>query len=248
MSSFRPRMGASSPQNPWQSAATAGMPRSNGTSLARPLPRHFKINFKWVGIVLLSMVVSNLVSHLVFNPQVMASKAPAEGPVAAEPGETLYLLEKAGLFVPDTRAFETKEWLMAVMYSESKFDATVQNFKGSGATGLIQFMPAAASDLGVSLSRLRRMDPIQQMDYVFGYLQMVRERYGEFNSLTDLYLAVLYPKAMGQDFCYILYAHPTRAFKQNAGLDENGDRYVSVSDIDRRMKRLYPTAYMTEKG
>jgi len=138
------------------------------------------------------------------------------------------------------------EWLMAVMYSESKFDAQVLNHRGSGATGLIQFMPATASEMNVSLQRLGRMTHLQQLEYVYMYLQTARERYGNYDSLTDLYLAILYPKARKQEYCYTLYAKPTRAYTQNRGLDENKDGRVTISDIDRRMKRLYPTAYMAE--
>ena len=169
--------------------------------------------------------------------------------------EQLYLMDKASLFVSETVRFEQKvreiaatlqvapEWLMAVMYSESKFDAGVLNYQGSGATGLIQFMPAAASELNVSLPQLQQMGHLQQLEYVYRYLAKVRERYGDFTSLTDLYLAILYPRACKQDYCYTLYAKPGKSYSQNSGLDENKDGRVTVSDIDRRMQRLYPTAY-----
>ncbi|MEL6674189.1 MAG: transglycosylase SLT domain-containing protein [Bacteroidota bacterium] len=206
---------------------------------------------------------SNVVSHWMYNPQVQQIVAPAMASTSAistsARGASLYLMEKASMFVADTESFENKvreiaymlgvapEWLMAVMYSESKFDAQVLNHKGSGATGLIQFMPAAASEMNVSLQRLARMSHVQQMEYVYMYLQKVRERYGEYDSLTDLYLGILYPRARKQDYCYTLYAKPSKSFKQNSGLDENKDGRVTVSDIDRRMKRLYPVAYMAEK-
>ncbi len=172
--------------------------------------------------------------------------------------ERLYLMDKASLHVSDEVAFETKvrnissmlgiapEWLMAVMYSESKFDASVKNFKGSGATGLIQFMEASASEMNVSLERLARMNHLQQLEYVYLYLQTVRDRYGDYEGLTDLYLAVLYPKARKQEYCYTLYARPSGRYNQNSGLDENRDGRVTLSDIDRRMKRLYPTAFIAE--
>ncbi len=168
-------------------------------------------------------------------------------------------MDQASLFTLDPQAFDSKvrevssllgvapEWLMAVMYAESKFDAGVRNFKGSGATGLIQFMPAVAAEMGVTTNQLGMMGHVQQMDYVYRYLQTVQSRYGGFNSLTDLYLAVLYPKALNQDYCYTLYAKPSKSFKQNSGLDENADGRVTVSDIDRRMQRLYPEAFMAKK-
>ena len=75
----------------------------------------------------------------------------------------------------------------------------------------------------------------------------LRSKYRNFESLTDLYLAILYPPALEGDFCYALYASPSTAYKQNSGLDENQDGIVSVKDIDSRMKRIYPTAYILNK-
>lgn len=184
-----------------------------------------------------------------------ASQITAPVPFQSQP---LYLLDKASLHITDTEAFEAKvrdiaemlqvapEWLMAVMYSESKFDSSVRNFKGSGATGLIQFMAGTAQELNVSLDHLANMNPVHQLEYVYLYLDTVRKRYGAYSSLTDLYLAVLYPKARGEEYCYTMYARPTQQYNQNSGLDENKDGRVTVSDIERRMKRLYPTAYMAE--
>ncbi|MEM7656574.1 MAG: lytic transglycosylase domain-containing protein, partial [Bacteroidota bacterium] len=138
------------------------------------------------------------------------------------------------------------EWLMAVMYAESSFNPSALNHKGSGATGLIQFMPATAAELGISLDRLRRMDAVQQLEYVYLYLQKVRERYGDYQHLTDLYLAILFPRARGQDYCFTLYATPSQSYKQNSGLDEDQDGRVTVSDVDRHLKRMYPQAYITQ--
>ena len=228
------------------------------TTLARPIPSNLKRNFKNIGLVILAVILTNVVSHLFYNPSIGSySPQPVlDGPIDDIEGPQLYLMDKASQFVPDEKSFEDKvreiadmlgvapEWLMAVMYSESKFDAQVLNHKGSGATGLIQFMPGAASDMNVSLQRLRKMSHLQQLEYVYLYLEKVRERYGDYESLTDLYLGILYPKARKQDFCYALYAKPAKSYTQNSGLDENKDGIVTVSDIDRRMKRLYPTAYM----
>ncbi len=179
------------------------------------------------------------------------------GELASSP--SLYLIDKASIHVGEPQKFEEKvrdisdmldvpaEWLMAVMYAESKFDASVFNHKGSGAVGLIQFMPSTAMDMNVSAERLSRMTPLQQLEYVYLYLQKVREKYGDYTSLTDLYLGILFPKARNQDECFTLYARPSTAYRQNAGLDENKDGRVTISDIDRRMARLFPTAYDLRK-
>jgi len=167
----------------------------------------------------------------------------------------LYLLDYAGEHVSDIDGFEEKvrsvgqklqvppEWLMAVMYSESKFNAGVKNHRGSGATGLIQFMPNTAKDFDLTVDDLRELNPVDQLDYVYEYLHRVRNRYGDYHSLTDLYLAILYPKALSGDFCYTLYAQPSTSYSQNSGLDENNDGRVTVKDIDKYLQRLFPTAY-----
>jgi len=172
----------------------------------------------------------------------------------------LYLLNKANKYVDDASAFERKvrsvsedldvapEWLMSVMYSESKFDAKVANHKGSGAVGLIQWMPSTARDLGTTTRELGRLSHTKQLDYVYKYLNNVKRKYGAFKSITDLYLAILYPKALDGDYCYTLYAHPSKAYTQNSILDENKDQRVTVKDIDSRLKRLYPPAYQVNYG
>lgn len=250
---------------------TAGydVPFSQSTGLARPIQSAGRINPKTLLAIALVVLVTNLFTHSLFNPvlgnvefapsaDIHSFSAEVDVVKVANTNASLFLLDKASDYVPNPAAFELKvrevgknlgvppEWLMSVMYSESKFDAAVKNFKGSGATGLIQFMPATAGELGISLSRLANMSHVDQMDYVYKYLNNVKKRYGSFKSLTDLYLAILYPRAIGQDFCYTLYAKPSKSYRQNSGLDENKDGVVSVSDIDKRMQRLFTEAYMTK--
>ena len=186
--------------------------------------------------------------------QVLATSG--EG-IGANDGQ-LYLLDKARIHVPDATQFASKvrdvssmlgvapEWLMAVMYMESKFDASVYNYKGSGAVGLIQFMPSTALDMNITSYRLSQMNHLQQLEYVYMYLDKVKQRNGAFNSLTDLYLGILYPKARGQESCYTLFSRPSKAYRQNSGLDENRDGRVTVGDIDRRLQRLFPTAHAVQ--
>lgn len=195
---------------------------------------------------ILLVLVSNGITHAwVFHRHQLADASPSH----------LYLMEEALPYLEDPEQFGRKvhdvsaalevppEWLMAVMYAESKFDTRALNHKGSGAVGLIQFMPFTAKELGVEPDSLVRMPAHQQMDYVHRYLAMVRRRHGDFRSLTDLYLAILYPKAIGQDACYTLFGSPSKRYRQNAGLDENQDGFITVSDIDRRLLRIFPTAY-----
>jgi len=172
----------------------------------------------------------------------------------------LYLADKAAIYIQDMKAFSDKvhdvayqlgvpaEWLMAVMYAESKFDASVYNYKGSGAVGLIQFMPSTAISLNTTSAQLSRMNHLDQLDYVYLYLEQVRNRYGDYVSLPDLYLAILYPKARGKAMCHTLFVRSSKSYRQNSGLDEDRDGRITISDIDRRMARLFPTAYQIQPG
>lgn len=171
----------------------------------------------------------------------------------------LYLLDEAEKYVYNVPAFEQKvrtisqqleippEWLMAVMHSESRFDASVKNRQGSGATGIIQFMPNTASDLNITTDKLRNMNHMEQLDFVFQYLQEKQQTYRTFETLTDLYLAILYPAALNEQFCYTLYANPEKAYIQNKGLDIDKDGKVNIQDVDRHLQKKYPSAYLISK-
>ena len=85
-------------------------------------------------------------------------------------------------------------WLMTVIALETAetFDPSTDN--QVGYVGLIQFGKDASGDLGVSQSELVAMNFIEQMNYVEKFLQHNKSKY---NTLTDLYLGVLYPSASG---------------------------------------------------
>jgi hypothetical protein len=224
--------------------------RPRRQELAKPLPGKVTLSKKTAGVMTVLVLASNLLTYAFLGPGLLIT--PKE---KMETAGSLYLMDKASLYVLDTEEFEKKvkkiskklsippEWLMAVMYSESRFDASVANRKGSGATGLIQFMPATAKELNTSVEHLRNISPTHQLDFVYRYQANVRSSYGDFGSLTDLYLAILYPKALEEDYCFTLYSKPSIHYANNRGLDEDKDGRVTVSDIDKRMMRIYPTAF-----
>src|SRR5690349_9048276 len=63
-------------------------------------------------------------------------------------------------------------WLMALMNSESAgtFSPSILNFAGSGAVGLIQFMPKTAIYLGTTVEKLAKMSNVEQLDWVKKYI------------------------------------------------------------------------------
>lgn len=121
--------------------------------------------------------------------------------------------------------------LMAVMAFETgeKFTPDVENLAGSGATGLIQFMPSTATWLGTTTAKLAAMTAIDQLDYVEAYfVRTARNRV--LASLSDVYMTVLYPMAIGKRDSHVLFAKGTKEYRQNAGLDRDSDDTVTKAE------------------
>jgi hypothetical protein len=127
--------------------------------------------------------------------------------------------------------------LMAAMAFETgvTFSPTKQNPR-SGATGLIQFMPATARDLGTTIPALLQMTALQQLDFVQRYLAPFK---GRMRSLSDVYMTILFPVAVGKPDSFVLFAKPSRAYDENSGLDANGDGQItkgeSASKVQARL-------------
>lgn len=86
--------------------------------------------------------------------------------------------------------------LMAAIAFETgeTFSPTIKNAAGSGATGLIQFMPRTARNLGTTTDELARMTAVEQLDYVQKYFAPFK---GKCKTLSDVYMAILWPAAVG---------------------------------------------------
>lgn len=119
-------------------------------------------------------------------------------------------------------------WLMACMAFETgrTFSPSVKN-PGSSATGLIQFMAATAKNLGTSTEALRLMTAEDQIRWVYEYFKPYA---GKLNSLEDTYMAILYPKGIGQPLDYRLFVEGDRNYFANRGLDTNRDGSVSKAE------------------
>lgn len=121
--------------------------------------------------------------------------------------------------------------LMACMAWESAetFRPDIKNAAGSGATGLIQFMPRTARGLGTTTERLAKMTAEDQLRYVYEYFKPYA---GRLNNLGDVYMAILWPNGVQKPDHYVLFNKqktPT-TFRQNAGLDVNKDGLVTRAE------------------
>ena len=125
-----------------------------------------------------------------------------------------------------------------VMHFETggEMSPATTNRAGSGATGLIQFMPETAKRLGTTTAALAKMTPEQQLDYVERYLEPYK---GKIGTLKDLYMAVLYPTAIGKSEDSVLFSPDKMpsAYRQNAGLDAGNKGYVTVGDAVAAVER-----------
>lgn len=127
--------------------------------------------------------------------------------------------------------------LMSCMAFESgeTFSASIRNAAGSGAVGLIQFMPSTAAALGTSVDALARMKAEDQINFVYKYL---RPFAGRMETLADSYMAILLPKYVGAPDDSILFSGGT-AYRQNSGLDANKDgRITKIEAAARVMQKL----------
>lgn len=127
------------------------------------------------------------------------------------------------------------EDLLAVMSFETggSFSPSERN-PLSGATGLIQFMPSTAKGLGTSVEALAGMSQVEQLDYVEKYFAQYQGR--SQMSLEDLYMAVLWPAGVGQDNSYVLFSGGSIEYRQNSGLDVNGDGAVSKFEAAAKVR------------
>ena len=130
------------------------------------------------------------------------------------------------------------DYLMAAMAFESAgtFSPSVRNAKGSGAVGLIQFMPSTAEGLGTTTEALRHMTAEQQLDYVRKYF---KHNAGRLKTLDDVYMAILWPSAVGKPEDTVLFAKKPGtscsakskdAYCQNSPLDTNHDDKVTKAE------------------
>jgi len=127
--------------------------------------------------------------------------------------------------------------------SGETFSATVTNKAGSGATGLIQFMPATAIELDTTIKKLAAMTAENQLNFVYKYFALQIKRHGPLVTLEDVYMSILWPSAIGEQSGYVLFdrAKVPTAFRQNAGLDtdKNGlvTKYEAAAHVREKLAK-----------
>ena len=128
-------------------------------------------------------------------------------------------------------------FLMAVMHFESAgtFSPSVQN-QSTNATGLIQFLPSTAVSLGTTVANLMEMTAVEQLDFVLAYFKQFNF-FGRLRTLSDVYMAVLLPVAVGKAESFVLFSRGSRAYELNKALDRNEDGNVTKNEAAFHVQR-----------
>lgn len=138
--------------------------------------------------------------------------------------------------------------LAAVLWSESKFDATLVN-KDGGATGIAQIMPFVAKALGTSSLAIRLMSPESQLDLVE---RLLRGK-PAWGAPGDTYVRNFIPAAVGKPDDFELARKSSdepsivpgvskgRLFDSNRGLSPNGET-ISVGDVRSKILKILKQA------
>lgn len=134
-------------------------------------------------------------------------------------------------------------WLMAIINFESAgtFSPSIKN--NLGYVGLIQFGRVAAERIGTTTSELQKMSAVEQLEYVYKYYYPYRRK---IKSYVDMYLATLFPVAIGKPLTYVLETKSlpaSRIAKANPIFDANKDDKITVEEIRNKMLNYIPASW-----
>jgi hypothetical protein len=126
-------------------------------------------------------------------------------------------------------------WLMTVIALETieTFSTSIDN--GIGYVGLIQFGENAAKDVGTTQDKLVKMSFVEQMNYVQKHLNKNKSKY---KTLTDLYLAVLYPSASGHGSEKNYVVLDGRAYLSNPLFYREKGEWEYATKVNRNGKKI----------
>ena len=55
--------------------------------------------------------------------------------------------------------------------------------------------------------------------------------------MEDVYMAILWPAAVGKPNSFVLFSKPSKAYEENAGLDGNNDGKVTKDEAAEMVRR-----------
>ena len=144
-------------------------------------------------------------------------------------------------------------YLMACMAFETAatFSPSIRNAAGSSAVGLIQFMPQTAFALGTTDDELSKMSAEAQLDYVLAYFNWTKTK-GNVHTLEDVYMCILWPRAIGKPLDYVLFDKADhkrpQLYIQNAGLDYDKNGRITKAEATRGVRSFLEVGLLPENA
>lgn len=139
------------------------------------------------------------------------------------------------------------DWLATVISFETAgtFSPSIPNAAGSGAFGLIQFMPATAKGLLKTATTDEAVRIGSNMSFEEQLEKMVIPYFKgrTMKNLNDVYLQVFYPAAANKADTYVVGADPSAVYRQNKVFDKDGKGYVTRADITRTINAVANAAH-----
>lgn len=160
---------------------------------------------------------------------------------------------KAGVLWIEEQIGLSADKLMNCMAFETgqTFRADIKNLAGSSGLGLIQFMKATIEGKDGLLAKypnlkkvapthaaLAKLTPTQQLTFVYYYFKAFGSDLSGW-SQEDIYMAILYPKAIGKPLDWVMpWEYGSLAYKQNSGLDIDKDRKITKAEAAYGVTRM----------
>lgn len=138
-------------------------------------------------------------------------------------------------------------YMAVVMSLESLMQPGISN--SIGATGLIQFVPSTAKQLGTTVDMLAKMTGVEQLEYVRRYFAPFMHSIRP-SEPGDYYMAVFMPGYLGAPRDTVLGEKDSteilpktsltkgKIYAQNPGLDVNHDGKITVGDVMAKAENL----------
>lgn len=140
--------------------------------------------------------------------------------------------------------------LLAMMFSESGINPNLQ--ASNGATGLIMFMPSTLSANGYSVSQVKNMSGVEQLDVVEKILKASKSMsgYGENEKIDagTLYALCFLPAAAKNEVLCTTSDSLSWAYSANSPLDADKNGDISKTDLASRLQKKYQEMYQSLMG
>lgn len=152
--------------------------------------------------------------------------------------------ERKGVLAMATRLGTNADYLASAMKFESNLNEKAINSM-SGASGLIQFMPETAKNLGAgktdaeAIANIRKMNKLQQLVYVEKYFAPHK---GNLKTLKDVYATIFYPVAVGKPDDWVVAHEGTKVYEENSVFDKPYKGYITAKDISKPVQSIYDAA------